>query len=149
MKKFKYSLDILIRVRDANKSKIQFRLGEIQQAVNRHQGQIDYDLKQINLSLESQNTTLQQGLKANQMQAVPIFVFSKRANIKLHKEAIEKLEEEKKGLLERLKIIKNEIKVYNDMKDREYKKHKKKLLKKQEQKLEEIHLMFQNREKEP
>jgi flagellar biosynthesis chaperone FliJ len=138
MKKYKYPLEILLKTKDAAKKKIQFQIGKIQSQINKHQEQIDYDQHQVNISLDNQMVSLSKGLIARQVQMVPEFIHAKKVNISLHEKAIIDLELQKKELIYKMGILENEIKVYQDMKKRDYQKYKKKLNKLNERKVEEL-----------
>lgn len=137
MRKFEFRLEAVLKVRKLKEENCRMELGQLLIELNKIEDQINYDKNEIDNYYSLQESALKNGLAGNQLQTYSMLIDSKYTNVKmLEEEKIrqEKLIEEKK---EELAILKGELKVMENLREKSYDEYRKALNKEIDQKVEE------------
>lgn len=112
-------------------------LGQLLQGLNKILDQLEHDRQEIQHYYQIQESQLKTGIKGSQIQAFPMLVIAKEKNIELLEEERTKQEtliSEKKLELAQLR---GELKVMENLKEKDYDQYRKALNKEIDQKVEE------------
>ena len=112
-------------------------LGQLIQGLNRILDQLDHDRNEIGQYYQIQESALKTGMKGSQIQAFPMLIAAKEKNIEL----LEKERTKQEQLISDKKIelaqVRGELKVIENLKDKDYDQYRKALNKEIDQKVEE------------
>lgn len=137
MKKYQFRLEPVLKVRKFKEESLRMELGQLITGLSRIEAQIQHDREEIGNYYKIQEGGLKNGMAAHQLQAFPMLVAGKEKNIQLllrDKEKQERLIEEKK---QELAVARGELKVVENLKQKDYEEYKKALNKEIDQKVEE------------
>lgn len=138
MKKYQFRLEAVLKVRKFKEETCRMELGQLLNELQKIVDQLSHDQEQIENYYRIQEGALEgRGMSASQLQAFPMLVAGKNRNIELlegAKKRQEQLIEDKKR---ELAIIKGELKVIENMKEKDFEKYRKELNKEIDQKVEE------------
>jgi len=137
MRKFEFRLEAVLKVRKLKEENCRMELGQLLVELNKIEDQINYDKNEIDNYYALQENALKNGMAGNQLQTYSMLIDSKYTNIKLLEEEKikqEKVIEEKK---EELAILKGELKVMENLREKSYDEYRKALNKEIDQKVEE------------
>lgn len=137
MKRYAFRLEAVLKVRKLKEESCRTELGQLLVELARIEDQITHDRKEIGNYYKIQEGNLSGGMKASQLQAFPMLVAAKEKNIQLltrEKNNYERYIEEKK---EELAVLRGELKVIENLKEKDYTEYKKALNKEIDQKVEE------------
>lgn len=137
MKKYTFRLEAVLKIRKFKEESCRMELGQLLQGLNRILAQIDHDRKEIQEYYVIQESQLKTGIKGSQIQAFPMLIIAKEKNIELLEKDRTKQEElisEKKLELAQLR---GELKVMENLKEKDYDQYRKALNKEIDQKVEE------------
>jgi flagellar export protein FliJ len=137
MKGFKFKLDAVLKIRKLKEEQCKMAIGRIQVRMRELEGYIKGHSDGIDQAYQDQEQGLAQGMTGRELQFHPFFVGGKRAHIGQIEKEIEGLQEEVDELYEQLKQFRADVKVIDEMKEKETLKYKKKMDKKQFEELEE------------
>jgi flagellar FliJ protein len=137
MKLYKFRLEPVLKLRKLKEENCRTELGQLITQLNKIEGQLAHDRNEIQNYYNIQEGTLKKGMKAGQVQAFPMLVSAKEKNIQLllrDKVDQEKLIEDKK---QELAILRGELKVLENLKEKDYTEYRKALNKEIDAKVEE------------
>jgi len=149
MKKYAFRLGPVLKVRKMKEENCRMELGMLIQQLNRIEDQLLHDRQEIERYYTIQEGGLKVGLNGGQLQAFPFLVSGKNRNIQLllrDKQIQEDLIEAKK---KELAVLRGELKVMENLKEKDYTDYRKALNKEIDQKVEEqTQLWLRNTEEE-
>jgi flagellar protein FliJ len=137
MKLYTFRLEPVLKIRRLKEETCRMELGRMITQLNKIESQLAHDRQEIERYFEIQEKAMQVGMKGNQVQAFPMLVAAKDANIQAllrDKKAQEDLIEEKK---KELATLRGDLKVIENLKDKDYTEYRKALNKEIDQKVEE------------
>jgi len=146
MKKFKFKLQAVLKLREAKEKKLKTELGEIVQeiqSVKERMQEIDNDVEILYTAHDECLSTPSQG---HMLKFYPEAVQGLKADKESNRNLLAALERRYDRKVQELKIAMGETKVMVKMKEKELTLHKKGVLKKEQETLEEI-LMMRIKEK--
>lgn len=137
MRKFEFRLEAVLKLRKLNEENCRMELGQLIMELTRIEDQLAYDKTEIDKYYALQEEALSKGMAGNQLQTYSMLVDAKYMNIKiLEKEKLrqeQKVEEKKQELA----VFKGELKVMENLKQKNYDEHRKAVNKEIDQKVEE------------
>jgi flagellar FliJ protein len=137
MKRYTFRLEPVLKVRRLKEENCRMQLGQLIGQLNLIESQLAHDRREIENYYKIQEASLQNGIRGDQIQAFPMLVAAKERNIQLllrDKKHQEELIEEKKR---ELATLKGELKVIENLKEKDYNEYRKALNKEIDQKVEE------------
>lgn len=137
MKRYQFRLDPVLKLRKLKEENCRMELGQLLTALNRLQDQLKHDREEIQNYYRIQEGALKGGMTAAQIQTFPMLVQGKERNIELLKRDIKRQEElivEKKQELAKLR---GDLKVIENLKEKDYEQYRKAVNKEIDQKVEE------------
>jgi flagellar FliJ protein len=137
MKRYIFKLDPVLKVRKLKEENCRMELGKLISFLNRIEDQIKHDNSEIQNYYKIQEASLQNGIRGNQVQAFPMLIQAKEKNIQLlhrDKKEQERLIDLKK---KELATLRGELKVLENLKEKDFDQYKKALNKEIDQKVEE------------
>lgn len=137
MKRYAFRLEPVLKVRKLKEENCRMELGQLIMGITRLQDQLDHDQREIENYYKIQEGSLKIGMNAGQLQAFPMLIEAKEQNMRLLKRDMarqERLIEEKK---QELAILRGELKVVENLKEKDYNEYRKALNKEIDQKVEE------------
>lgn len=137
MKKYTFRLEPVLKVRKLKEENCRMELGQLISELTKIDNQLAHDRKEINSYYEVQEESLKLGMPAGQLQAFPMLVSAKEANIKnllRDKDIQERKITEKK---QELAVLRGELKVVENLKEKDYTEYRKAMNKEIDQKVEE------------
>jgi flagellar FliJ protein len=137
MKKYKFKLDALLKIRKLKEETCKMEIGRIQVAISDREEEIKVHNQSIKQAFDDQEAALKEGLTGQELQFHPFFVQGKRANIKMLEGEIANLERQREHKLEELKYLRADVKVIDQMKEKDKQAYKKKIQKKMFDEIEE------------
>ena len=148
MKKYQFRLEAVLRLRKFKEESCRMELGQLLTQLNKIDDQLAYEKKEIDSYYTIQEGALKSGMNGGQLQAFPLLVAAKERNIQLLKRdkvSQERIVEEKK---QELAVIRGELKVIENLKEKDFEAYKKATNKKIDQKVEEqTQIWMQHRDK--
>lgn len=112
-------------------------LGQLLMHLNRLQDQLSHDRNEIDGYYKIQEGALKGGMTAAQIQTFPMLVAGKEANIKLLERDIRRQEQYIEEKKQELAQARGELKVMENLKEKDYDQYRKALNKEIDQKVEE------------
>ena len=137
MKKYKFKLEAILKMRKLKEEQCKAEIGRLQILINNFKEQIDVHNKGIDEAYASQETSLSNGIDGQGLQFFPYFVSGKNAHIGYLNTEISSLEEKVKTKFNELKQLRANLKLIENMKEKDHAKYKKQLTKKQFEAMEE------------
>ncbi len=137
MKKYLFKLDPVLKLRKLKEENCRMELGKLISFLSRIEDQIKHDSSEIQNYYKIQEASLQNGIRGDQVQAFPMLIAAKEKNIELlhrDKKEQERLIDLKK---KELAILRGELKVLENLKEKDFDQYKKALNKEIDQKVEE------------
>jgi flagellar protein FliJ len=137
MKRYQFRLEPVLKVRKLKEENCRTELGLLISQLNRIEDQLGHERKEIQSYYTIQEGALKNGMKAGQLQAFPMLVAAKDKNIELllrDKTQQEKLIEQKK---QELAVLRGELKVVENLREKDYLEYRKAVNKEIDQKVEE------------
>ena len=137
MKRYIFKLDPVLKVRKLKEENCRMELGKLISFLSRIEDQIKHDTSEIQNYYKIQEASLQNGIRGNQVQAFPMLIAAKEKNIQLlhrDKKEQERLIDLKK---KELATLRGELKVLENLKEKDFDQYKKALNKEIDQKVEE------------
>jgi flagellar FliJ protein len=141
MKKFKYKLESLLRLRTIKEDKIKIELGEIVRLINIKKEEIKRFLDEIAWAFDNQDRLQGHQLMIEIVEFYSNFIQTKREHIQKNENEIEKLKEDYDKKIEELKIAMGEVKIIANLKEKDRKKYKKYTNKKMQEEIDENFVM--------
>lgn len=137
MKGYKFKLDAVLKIRKLKEEQCKMEIGRIQVQINNLKGDIQRHQEGIQQSYDSHEQGLVQGLSGRELSFHSYFVSGKSADIAKIKKEIAELTELINEKYDELKFLRADVKVMEQMKDKDKTKYRKALEKKQFQEIEE------------
>ena len=137
MKKYLFKLDPVLKLRKLKEENCRMELGKLISFLSRIEDQIKHDTSEIQNYYKIQEASLQNGVRGDQVQAFPMLIAAKEKNIEL----LHRDKKEQEGLIDlkkkELAILRGELKVLENLKEKYFDQYKKALNKEIDQKVEE------------
>lgn len=133
----KFKLEALLKVRKMKEDLCKAEIGRMQKQILELQDRISLHQEDIDSAYQSQEVCAKKKMSAREIQFYPWFVEGRRASIEQFEDELELLNLELEKLFMKLKELRGETKVIDDMKDRFKRDEKKKKEKKEFEKIEE------------
>lgn len=137
MKKYKFKLEALLKMRKLEEEQCKMRIGRIQTKKSELLESIKRESEGIDEAYVSQEASIRQGASGLDLRFYPYFMQGKRAATKKLEEQVSQLDELLAEAYTMLKELRGNTKVLEEMKDKDKKAHKKKTDKEMHQKIEE------------
>ena len=137
MKRYAFRLEPVLKLRKLKEESCRTELGTLISGLNQIEGQLAHDRREIENYFKIQEASLKTGVRGDQIQAFPMLVSAKERNIQLllrDKKRQEEMIEEKKR---ELATLRGELKVIENLKEKDYNEYRKALNKEIDQKVEE------------
>lgn len=112
-------------------------LGQLLMELNRIDDQIVHDKNELDNYYKIQEGALKTGMSGSQLQAFPMLVAGKVRNIELLEQARKRQEEKVENKKQELAQVKGDLKVIDNLKQKDYDEYRKALNKEIDQKVEE------------
>lgn len=112
-------------------------LGQLNMELQKIQDQLAHDKNQIDNYYKIQEGGLKNGLRASQLQAFPMLIAAKEQNIRLLERDIKMQEQRIVEKKQELAQIRGDLKVMENLKEKDYEQYRKALNKEIDQKVEE------------
>lgn len=137
MKKYTFRLEPVLKLRKLKEETCRTELGQMLLELNRIDDQLNHDKEEIGNFYKIQEGNLKQGMTGAQLQAFPMLVSAKNRNIELLEEErenhLKKVEEKKLELAQ----LRGDLKVIENMKQKNFDEYRKAVNKEIDQKVEE------------
>ncbi|HLT22307.1 MAG TPA: flagellar export protein FliJ [Bacteriovoracaceae bacterium] len=138
MKKYQFRLEPVLKVRKFKEETCRMELGQLLSELQKIMNQLAHDQEQIESYYKIQEGALEGGgMSASQLQAFPMLVAGKTRNIELLEEAKKRQEQLIEDKKRELGIMRGELKVIENMKEKDFEKYRKELNKEIDKKVEE------------
>lgn len=137
MKKYSFRLEPVLKLRKLKEENCRMELGQLLSQLNQIEDQLKHDRNEIENYYKIQEGSLKTGVRAGQLQAFPMLIAGKDRNIELllrDKTKQEALVAEKKQELAQLR---GDLKVMENLKEKNYDEYRKAYNKEVDQKVEE------------
>lgn len=137
MKKYTFRLEAVLKVRKLKEENCRSELGQLISYLAKIDDQLNHERKEIDNYYNIQESAMKAGVRGDQVQAFPMLVAAKEKNIQLlQKERSDQeflIEDKKKELA----IVRGELKVIENLKEKDYNEYRKAVNKEIDQKVEE------------
>ncbi len=137
MKLYKFRLQPVLKVRKFKEEACRMELGELLNELNRIESQLKHDRLEIDNYYEIQEKALVNGMTGGQLQAFPMLVAGKNRNIELLLNAKKNQEERIEDKKRELAVLRGELKVIENLREKDYLEYRKATNKEIDQKVEE------------
>lgn len=138
MKKYQFRLEPVLKIRKFKEETCRMELGQLLSELQRINDQLSHDNDQIDNYYKIQEGALETGgMSASQLQAFPMLIAGKIRNIELLKNAQKRQEQLIEDKKKELAILRGELKVIENMKEKDFEKYRKELNKEIDNKVEE------------
>lgn len=145
MKKFKFKLDGVLKVREFNEQKVKIELGTILRELSLVKEEIKKANQEIAEAYDAQETTLRNGQTTAQMlQFFPMFITGKKEYIKNKENLLWSLQKKYEKKVQDLATARGEVKIMENFKDKKKDEWSKEKNKKEQEAIEEILMMRTN-----
>lgn len=138
MKKFKFKLHGLLRLREFKEHQEKLALAQINQEIAKVKDRIKVANEEITVAYESANKLTEQGISGDMIRFYPMFINSKREFIKQQEYLIVNLQRQHEEQRQKLVKVQGDLKVIENMKEKQFDKFKKKQQKDIQEKIEDI-----------
>ena len=138
MKGFNFKLDALLKLREFNEQKVKTQVGVVLKEINRIEEKINEIDKSIRETYQSQEELMKKPSDAHMLTFFPFYLKSRKDDLKIQQNLLEKSNEKYTELLNELKQARGEVKVLDNMKGRKKKEFVKKKNKKESEEIEDI-----------
>jgi flagellar FliJ protein len=137
MKKYAFRLEAVLKLRKLKEENCRMELGQLILYLNKIEDQIDHEKSEINKYFEIQESALKNGALGGQINAFPMLVKAKDQNIILLERDKKKQEELIADKKMELAQLRGDLKVMENLKEKDYQEYRKALNKEIDQKVEE------------
>jgi len=137
MKKYEFKLNPVLKIRKLKEENCRVELGQLLRYMDKIDQQIIHENGELDRYYQIQSGGVEQGVAARQIQTFPMLMAGKLKNLELleaERKRYEKLIQQKK---EELATLKGELKVIENLKEKDYTDFRKKLNKEIDEKVEE------------
>jgi len=137
MKKYKFKLDALLKIRKIREDQCKMEIGRIQVQITNLKNEVEKHSAGISEAYDLQEQSLATGASGLENRFHPYFVEGKRAHIGKLQEQIEELELRVQQFYRILSTLRANVKVIEEMKEKDKTEYKKQLNKKINEDIEE------------
>lgn len=137
MKKYAFRLEPVLKLRKLKEENCRMELGQLLMELNRIEDQLVHDRKELDNYYKIQEGALKNGMSGSQLQAFPMLVAGKTRNIELLEETKKRQQEKVESKKQELAQVKGDLKVIDNLKQKDYDEYRKALNKEIDQKVEE------------
>ena len=137
MKRYTCRLEPVLKVRRLKEENCRMELGQLITELSRIENQLVHDRREIDNYYKIQESAMKNGIRGDQVQAFPMLVAAKDRNIELLLRDKKKQEELIEAKKQELATLKGELKVIENLKEKDYNEYRKALNKEIDQKVEE------------
>ena len=137
MKRYQFRLDPVLKLRKLKEENCRMELGQLLMHLNKLQDQLKHDKNEIDNYYKIQEGALKAGMTAAQIQTFPMLVAGKEQNMKLLERDIRRQEQLVLEKKQELAQLKGDLKVMENLKEKDYDQYRKALNKEIDQKVEE------------
>jgi flagellar FliJ protein len=137
MKKYKFKLDALLKIRKIKEDQCKMHIGQLQVHLTALRSELSGHHKDISEAFELQEKSLVGGASGLETRFHPYFVQGKRTHIQKIEDEIEEFEAKVQQMYSRLNEFRADVKVITQMKEKDQKKYKKESEKKMNAEIEE------------
>lgn len=137
MKKYKFKLDALLKIRKLKEEQCKMEIGRIQVRIRELEDEIKQQHAGIDEAYEMQEKALQGGMEGLEVRFHPYYVQGKRTHIKALEAEKARYQEYVEYKYDELSRFRADVKVIEQMKERDLKAHKKRIEKKMNEQIEE------------
>lgn len=136
MKKYKFSLEAVLKIRKMKEDKCKMEIGRLQVNINEIEIIIEEHNHSIRDAFVSQESTLREGISGQELRFFPYFVSGKRAHIESLEREVKTLGEEVNLKQEELRFLRENVKVMKKMRNKDVETFKKNVEKKNMEEIE-------------
>ena len=137
MKKYTFRLEAVLKVRKLKEENCRSELGQLISYLGKIDEQLNHERKEIDNYYQIQESAMKAGVRGDQVQAFPMLVAAKEKNIQL----LQKERSDQEFLIDdkkqELAIVRGELKVIENLKEKDYNEYRKATNKEIDQKVEE------------
>ena len=137
MKKYIFRLEAVLKLRKLKEENCRSELGRLISYLTKIDDQLNHERKEIDNYYHIQESAMKNGVRGDQVQAFPMLVAAKEKNIQL----LQKERSDQEFLIEdkkqELAIVRGELKVIENLKEKDYNEYRKAVGKEIDQKVEE------------
>ncbi len=137
MKKYAFRLEAVLKLRKLKEENCRMELGQLILYLNKIEDQISHEKSEINKYYEIQEGALKNGAKGSQINAFPMLIGAKDQNINLLERDKKKQEELIADKKMELAQLRGDLKVMDNLKEKDFQEYRKALNKEIDQKVEE------------
>lgn len=137
MKKYKFKLEALLKIRKLKEEQCKMEIGRIQVHIKDLENQIEDQQAGIVEAYDMQEKALEDGMEGIEVRFHPYFVQGKRSHIKKLEEEKAKYTQYVEYKYDELSRFRADVKVIEKMKERDAKSYKQKIEKKMNEQIEE------------
>ena len=137
MKSYTFRLEPVLKVRKLKEENSRMELGKLVTELNKIDNQLAHDRGEIEQYYKIQEGALKTGMRGDQVQAFPMLVAGKNKNIELLLRDKKLKEQEIEMKRQELAILRGELKVVENLKEKDYTEFRKAMNKEIDQKVEE------------
>ena len=136
-KKHKFKLEAVLKLRKLKEDKCKAEIGRLQKRMKELEDYKMENNKGIDQAYSTQENALESGMSGRELQFHPFFVSGKKANLKVIDGEMKMLEEQLIYRFKELSDLRGQVKIVEEMKEKDFQKYKKNKLKKDFEKIEE------------
>lgn len=144
MKKFKFKLDGLLKLREFNEKKIKIELGEILKEINHIEELIAKMNRDIDDTYKAQDELIKSSADGRMLQFFPYYIQGRKEDIKNKETLLWSLRKKYQAKVEELAMARGQVKILENFKDKKVHEWKKERDKKEQETIEEILMMRRN-----
>jgi flagellar FliJ protein len=137
MKKYEFRLEPVLKLRRLKEENCRMELGQLLMELNRINDQLTHDRNEINNYYNIQESALKTGMTGGQLQAFPMLISAKNSNIDLLEKDKTKQEQRVEAKKQELAQLRGDLKVMDNLKQKNFDEYRKALNKEIDQKVEE------------
>lgn len=137
MKRYQFRLEPVHKLRKLKEENCRTELGQLIMELEKIQNQLAHDRVEIEKYYQIQENGLKNGMKGGQVQLFPMMVQGKERNIQLLLEARARQEQLVEDKRKELAVLRGELKVMENLKEKDFQDWRKSVNKEIDQKVEE------------
>ena len=137
MKKYTFKLEPVLKIRKLKEENCRMELGRLLTELNKIEVQLVHERKEIDNYFTIQESSLKNGIRGNQIQAFPMLVAAKEKNIQLLMRDKNNQEQSIETKKQELAVLRGELKVIENLKEKDFTEYRKAVNKEIDQKVEE------------
>lgn len=137
MKRYQFRLDPVLKVRKLKEENCRMELGQLITELNRIEDQLAHDRNEIDNYYKIQEGGLKNGMSGGQLQAFPMLIAAKNKNLELLERDRRRQEQKIADKKQELAQLRGDLKVMENLKQKDYDEYRKALNKEIDQKVEE------------